>query len=171
MGGRPRGAPEEQAISERAWQDELAIQRLMSRYGSGIDDRQWDAWAAIFDDPVATDFRGIDPAFAPATVARADHVAGTRAVLEQFDATQHMIANAEVTLNGDTARARATMRAEHWLSGLRGPARYTMFGVYENEFRRDATGWLITHLSLRIVRDEGNLDVWAEALRRAGAAG
>ncbi len=141
----------------------------MSRYGSGVDERNWDAWATIFDDPISTDFSGIDPSFAPATIARADHVAGTRAVLSEFDATHHMITNIDVTLSGDTASARAAMRAEHWLGGLRGSARYTMFGVYENEFRRGATGWLITHLSLRVVRDEGNLDVWAKAIRRAGS--
>ncbi len=137
----------------------------MDRYGAGVDERDWDAWSTIFDDPLVTDFSGIDPAFAPATISRGDHVAGTRSVIDRFDTTQHMITNVLVTLDGDQARARAVMRAEHWLGGLRGPARYTMFGVYENEFRRRRAGWVISRLSLRVTREEGNPEVWAEAIR------
>ena len=151
-------------------EDEFAIRALMDRYGSGVDERDWDTWAAIFTDPLETDFSGIDPAFEPATLPLEQHVAGTRAVLEHFDATQHMITNVQVFLDGDQAQARAVMRAEHWLGGLRGTPRYTMFGVYENSFRRTAEGWRIARLALRLVREEGNVDVWAEALRRAQAA-
>ncbi|MGE0484510.1 MAG: nuclear transport factor 2 family protein [Gammaproteobacteria bacterium] len=151
--------------------DEAAIRALMDRYGATVDERDWDGFAVLFTDPLATDFSGIDPAFAPATVARADHVAGTRAVLAQFDATQHMITNVQIALDGERARCRAVMRAEHWLSGLRGAPRYTLFGVYENEFVRESGGWRIARLALRVTREEGNVDVWAAALRRAGAAG
>ena len=148
-------------------EDEHSIRALMDRYGAGVDERDWQDWADIFTDPLHTDFSGIDAAFAPATVARADHVAGTRAVLEQFDATQHMITNIQIVFDGDGARVRAVMRAEHWLDGLRGAPRYTMFGVYENGVTRTGDGWRISTLALRVVREEGNCDVWAEALRRA----
>jgi ketosteroid isomerase-like protein len=151
--------------------DEAAIRDLMDRYGAAVDERDWAGFAALFTDPLATDFSGIDAAFGPATVACADHVAGTRAVLEHFDATQHMITNVRVVLDGDHARCRAVMRAEHWLAGLRGPPRYTMFGVYENAFVREADGWRIARLALRLTREEGNLDVWTTALRRAGGNG
>ncbi len=150
-------------------EDEYAIRALIDRYGAGVDERDWQRWSNIFTDPLDTDFSGIDPAFAPATLARADHVAGTRAVLEQFDATQHMITNVQVHFgaDGDSAQVRAVMRAEHWLDGLRGAPRYTMFGVYENGVTRSGDGWRISALALRVIREEGNCDVWAEALRRA----
>lgn len=152
-------------------EDLAAIRGLVDRYGAAVDERDWDAFAALFSDPVETDFSGIDPAFAPVTLARAEHVAGTRAVLDQFDATQHMITNVQVTLDGERARCRAVMRAEHWLTGLRGAPRYTMFGVYENAFVRTASGWRIARLALRLVREEGNVDAWNEALRRARDSG
>jgi hypothetical protein len=81
-----------------------------------------------------------------------------------------MITNVQVTLDGDRAQARAAMRAEHWIGGIRGNSRYTMFGVYENGFRRTPGGWVISRLTLRLSREEGNLDVWSEAVRRAQAA-
>lgn len=149
--------------------DEASIRRLMDRYGSGVDERNWVDFSEIFDDPLEVDFSGMDASMAPATLARADHVAGAKAVIGQFDATQHMITNIQVELAGDRARARAVFRAEHWLGGLRSASRYTMFGVYENGFRRTPAGWRISRLVLRLVREEGNLDVWAEALRRARA--
>ena len=149
--------------------DEAAIRRLMDRYGSGVDERNWDDFSEIFDDPLETDFSGMDASFVPATVARATHVAGTRAVIGQFDVTQHMITNVQISFAGEYARARAVMRAEHWLGGLRGAPRYTMFGVYDNGFRRTAAGWRISRLVLRLTREEGNLDVWVEAVRRARA--
>jgi hypothetical protein len=31
--------------------DEAAIRRLMDRYGSGVDERDWAGFAKIFDDP------------------------------------------------------------------------------------------------------------------------
>ena len=147
--------------------DEAAIRRAMDRYGQGVDERDWEAWAEIFADPLETDFSGIDPAFEPTTLARADHVRGTRAVLEQFDATHHVITNVQVDVSGDEAAARAVLCAEHWLDGLGGSPRYTMFGVYENRFRRTAAGWKLSRLTLRLRRTEGNAEVWAEALRRA----
>lgn len=150
-------------------EDEAAIRALMDRYGSGVDERDWDNWTAIFDDPLSTDFSGMNPALGPVTLPRARHVGGARAVIGQFDATQHMITNIQVVLDGDRATARATMRAEHWLSGLKGQARYTMFGVYRNGFRRTADGWRISHLKLDVTREDGNTDVWAEAVRRAQA--
>ena len=152
-----------------AIEDEYALRALMDRYGAGVDERAWDEWAEIFTDPLHTDFSGIDPVFVPATVARAAHVAGTRAVLEQFSATQHMITNVQVTVTGDAARCRAVLRAQHWLDGLRSAPRYTMFGVYENGCVRTAAGWRISRLALRLVREEGNVEVWATALRRAQA--
>ena len=151
-------------------QDEAAIRRLMDLYGSGVDERAWDSWARIFDDPLETDFSQMNAAIAPATLSRDRHVAGARAVIGQFEATQHMITNIQVTLDGDRAHARAVMRAEHWIGGIRGNSRYTMFGVYENGFRRTPGGWVISRLTLRLSREEGNLDVWSEAVRRAQAA-
>jgi 3-phenylpropionate/cinnamic acid dioxygenase small subunit len=152
-------------------EDEAAIRSLMDRYGSGVDERDWADFETLFDDPLETDFSGMDASMKPATLSRAAHVAGARAVIGQFAATQHMITNVQVALAGDRARGRATMRAEHWLDGLRGSPRYTMFGVYENGFRRTPQGWRISRLVLRVVREEGNVDVWAEAIRRAQRAG
>ena len=151
--------------------DEAAIRRLMDLYGAGVDDRDWENWASIFDDPLETDFSGMNPALKPATLKRDVHVAQAKAVIGQFEATQHMITNVLVEFDGEDARARATMRAEHWIGGIRGGGRYTMFGVYENRFRRTSAGWRISRLVLRLVREEGNLDVWAEAVRRAQARG
>jgi hypothetical protein len=156
-------------MSDSRADDEAGIRRLMDRYGSGVDERDWADFLEIFDDPLEIDFSGMDASMAPATVARADHVAGAKAVIGQFDATQHMITNLQIDLDGDRARVRAVFRAEHWLGGLRGSARYTMFGVYRNAFRRTAAGWRMSRLVLQLVREEGNLDVWAEAIRRARA--
>ncbi len=150
--------------------DEAAIRRLMDRYGAGVDDRAWEAWGTIFDDPLVTDFSRMDPNIRPATLPRAQHVAQARAVIGQFTATHHMITNVLIDFDGpDRARARAAMRAEHWLDGMAGGDRYTMFGVYENGFRRTAEGWRISHLALRLAREEGSRAVWAEAIRRASA--
>ena len=149
--------------------DERAIRSLMDRYGSGVDDRDWSDWLDIFDDPLVVDFSGVTAGLKPVTVSREKHVARAWALIGQFDATQHMITNVQVRLDGDAATCRATMRAEHWLSGIRGNGRYTMFGVYQNGFRRTPGGWRISHLALRLAREEGHVDVWAEAQRRARA--
>jgi hypothetical protein len=45
-----------------------------------------------------------------------------------------------------------------------------MFGNYENGFVRTAEGWKIAKLKLTVTREEGNTDVWSEAIRRAQAA-
>jgi 3-phenylpropionate/cinnamic acid dioxygenase small subunit len=150
--------------------DEAAIRSLMDRYGSGVDERDWAGWAEIFDDPLEVDFSGMSADLKPVTLERAKHVASASAVIRQFDATQHMITNVQVRLDGDTATCRAVMRAEHWLSGTRGNGRYTMFGVYENGFRRAPDGWRMSRLALRVVREEGNADLWTQAMRRARSA-
>lgn len=90
------------------------IRDLLDRYGSTVDEKDWAGFAQLFTDPLETDFSGIDPMFQPATLTVEQQVASTSVVIGQFTTTQHMITNAQVQLNGDTATCRATMRAEHW---------------------------------------------------------
>ncbi|KAI9019136.1 hypothetical protein DFJ74DRAFT_708337 [Hyaloraphidium curvatum] len=156
-------------MDSKALADVYAIRDLIDRYGSCVDEKDFAGFAELFTDPLDADFSGMDSRFPPATLTLEAHVASTKGAISQFNCTQHMITNVQVFLNGDEATCRATMRAEHWLDGTRGNSRYTMFGKYENGFKRTAHGWKISKLKLTVTREEGNNDVWHEAIRRVQA--
>jgi hypothetical protein len=82
--------------------------------GSCVDEKDWPGFRTLFTDPLDTDFSGMDSRFPAATITLDQQMASTEGVLSQFAATQHMITNAQVLLDGDRATCRATMRAEHW---------------------------------------------------------
>ncbi len=88
----------------------------------------------------------------------------------ELTVTQHFLTNHRITINGDTARCLAHMRAEHWLRNEDGTeSRYTMFGYYDDKFVRTADGWKMCEMQLNVTQTEGDIRVMNEASRRAKA--
>ena len=107
----------------------------------------------------------------PPRLAAAERVVRSAEVLfAGFEATQHFIGTQRYELSGDSAIITAHMRAEHWLATGKGADRYTMFGTYVDHCSRTDSGWKMTHVKLRLLREEGNREVMRQALVRGRAA-
>lgn len=139
--------------------DRLAITDLLYRYAAALDDRDWALLATCFT---------------PAAVAIYGGRAGTnegfpaieatcRRSLEPLDASQHIVTNPQVTVEGDAARSRCYLQAQHVKRGTEGGDNFTVAGSYLDRLVRTPDGWRIAERRLEVTWVDGNPTVlgWA----------
>ena len=78
------------------------------------------------------------------------------AALATLDASQHLISNHQVAVDGDTARCRCQLSAQHVRRGLEGGETFIVGGRYDDDLVRTPAGWRIRHRTLTIEWREGN---------------
>jgi SnoaL-like domain len=116
--------------------DRLAVQDAVTRMAVHADRRDWEALTGIFADQVRVDYSALTGG-APSSVAGTDLVAGWAGALGGYQATQHLVANHLVAVDGDTATATATFQATHHLPNPHGGPLWTLGGTYRWELVRD----------------------------------
>lgn len=107
------------------------------------DLRQWDRLRRLYADEVAIDytsFVGGEPALVQADAL----IAGWQTGLSQYQATQHLLGNHQVTLNGDRAQVLVYVQATHWLPQPDGNSTWTVHGYYNYALQRYEENWRIT---------------------------
>jgi hypothetical protein len=145
----------------RRLEDELAIRRVLHAYARGVDRRDWALFRSCFTDPVEVDLSSWNGTPA-ACMAVDEWVAGVRAGLSGFDATQHLTANHLVDVDGDTARCTSDVQASHVLDGRRA----VIGGWYDTRLTRVEDAWRIASSTLHVTWREGPEALFAEAARR-----
>ena len=88
-------------------------------------------------------------------------MATCRAALEPLDASQHLLGNHVVTVDGDEARSQCYLQAQHVRSGTPGGDNYIIAGTYTDELRRGTDGWKIARRRLTVTWTSGNPTVLA----------
>ena len=126
--------------------DRLGVADVIIRYATSVDKRDMLRYATCFTDEVVVtgfgdqSFEGIGPYLEYVTNA-----------LKRFGRTQHLIANQEITIDGDTAHMRSYVQATHELAGDP-ETLVVLWAVYDDRLVRTAVGWRITkhHLERQI---------------------
>ena len=145
--------------------EKQAIQDLILKYAWGIDSRDWTLFRSIFADEVEMDFSSYSGT--PASRMSADEwVANCRALLPGFDATQHVLTNFMIDVDGDTATAIVYMKAEHFIANHLGDNSHTLGGHYTHRLTRAGTGWKIHGTTLTVTWSRGNRQVYELAAQR-----
>ena len=145
-----------EALSEsvRELVDHAEITALAVAYCWTIDGHDWDGLDDIFTADATADF---------ATAGVHDGRDGIKQRIEvalgSLDASQHFVANHQVWVDGDTARHRCQMRAQHVRHAADGGPNYMVAGRYEDRLVRTADGWRIAHRDLIISWTDGNIRV------------
>ncbi len=134
-------------------------------YATGIDRHQWDLYRSIFADEITLDFSSWsgDPA---STMPANDWVAGVRAALEPFDATQHVLTNFSIDLDGNRAICTCYMAAHHHLIVEGDRQMHSIGGYYIHELEREGDGWLIHKTQLNVTWEMGDRGLFELAARR-----
>jgi hypothetical protein len=86
-------------------------------------------------------------------------------------ATQHMITNHVITLEGDHATCVAYVQARHHLPNEKGNSDQVTYGYYTNRLVRTVEGWKIRGRKLTVRWNEGNMHIFELArpsVRRSG---
>lgn len=135
------------------------IVRRRYEYALSIDSRDWELHRSIFTDEIAMDFSSYsgEPG---ASVAADVWVAGLKPLFTGLDATQHVMTNPIVDIDGNAARLRMYMKAEHFLhSDLQsraGSDEFAIGGCYDDQLVRTAEGWKIRAVTLNVFWSRGN---------------
>lgn len=128
-------------LSLREISDRIEINDLLIDYCSAIDAHQWDALDGVFTADASIDYTalgGIKGNFAQIK----EYLAR---VLPFFPATQHLIANSRLWVDGDTARGRTMCHNPMVMPLKAGGSQVAFYGLwYVDQFVRTASGWRIS---------------------------
>ena len=78
-----------------------------------------------------------------------------------LSASQHIVSNHQVSIDGDTATSRCYLHAQHTLNGTEGGDNYVMAGRYIDKLVRVDSEWRIAERQLMLDWTEGNNRVLA----------
>ena len=149
--------------------DRAAISEVQLRYATGVDTRDWPLFRSGFTDEIETESSSAVGS-PPQCIKADDWVERVRRTINGMEATQHMITNEVITLNGDEATCVAYVQARHHLPNETGGSDQVMYGYYTNRFVRTAAGWKIRARKLTVLWNEGNMEIFEVARRRLDEA-
>ena len=139
--------------------DRAEIEDLIVRYATAVDSRNWSLLDQVFADGAEIDYR---PNGGPVSTYPA-MVDLLSASLEPFAATQHVMTNMAIDVEGDGATVRF-YRVGHMVMLIDGDeVMLDEGGFYDLVVRRDPVGWRITSLRAGVVWLSGH---WPEGVPR-----
>lgn len=150
--------------------DRAEISDVQLRYATGLDFRDWTTFRSCFADEIEVDFTSLFGG-SPRRVSAERWTESARRTVSGLTATQHMITNHVITVDGDRALCIAYVQAQHYLPNDKGDSTQTMGGYYTNHFIRTPEGWRIRACKLTLTWTTGNWHIFALARDRLKAAG
>ncbi len=149
--------------------DRLEIADVLYRFAAGIDGRDWALYRSVFTDEFELDYSSYRPENHGRWRAD-DWAARAASLFPGLDGTQHAITNMRIDLDGDGARVRADVRADHVVIADGITRVYTVVGAYDDHLVRTAGGWRIARKCLRMRWSEGDAAIMQVARDRVAAA-
>lgn len=115
--------------------DRTLLLEALARLAGALDAKDWPAIAASF----TADAQGYGAHGRDAIVARVrDHLGGC-------GATQHLLGNHRITLDGDTASSLTYARVHHVGAGPKEGSFFECMGEYVDHWVRTGQGWQLTY--------------------------
>jgi hypothetical protein len=122
-------------------------------YTWALDTKQLELLRDVFTPDATGMLRGVECDGVDAIIER---IGG--AIL-RLDATQHLVGNHQVRVDGDTATHRCHLQSQHTLHGTPGGDNFIVGGYYDDRFVRTPAGWRIAHRTMQQLWTEGNVAV------------
>jgi hypothetical protein len=140
--------------------DRTELEELVSRYGAMADERTFDAADRVLCDDVVAEYPF------GRHVGRDAVVEAGRSALGAFAATQHVITNTLIAVDGGQATIRANLVAVHVQHAHAPDVHFDVGGWYRFSARRTDAGWRLSHVLLTAVWTAGaRADAFAEPSR------
>jgi len=149
---------------DSSWSDRLDVIDTVYRFAAAIDARDWSGYRSVFTEEITIDYSSYRTD-SVGTLAADAWVARAMKLFPGLDASQHCLFNPRATVEDAEATCTSYLRAEHALDGML----YTIGGHYIHRLQREADGWLINHVALRVAWTQGDSAVLVEARKRAAA--
>jgi 3-phenylpropionate/cinnamic acid dioxygenase small subunit len=138
---------------QAALADRQAVVDLQVAYTWTIDSKDFQNLRNVFLSDATFNTMGTPHVGIEAIIARVS------SALTPLDDSQHVISNHQVTISGDTAKARCYLIAQHVRRAAKAGPNYIMAGHYEDDLVRTPDGWRIKYRNLVISWTEGNRGV------------
>ena len=149
------------ALSDEQLRDRIAITDVVNSMGTLADLGQYDQLQQLFTDEVTVDYTSLFPGEVQ-NISSEQLMTQWQSTLPGFDATQHMITNHQITVDGDEATAVAYVRATHKL----GDAMWVVGGYYVDELVRTDEGWKLKAIQYNALYEEGDRSLVEQAAAR-----
>lgn len=141
---------------------------LMARFARGIDLRDWAMYRSVFTDEIEIDYTSYRAG--NGGLFRADDwVQRGRMLFPGLTASQHFLANLDISVDGDRGTVISYVRAEHVLPNTAGDAMFTIGGYYTDSVVCVDGEWKICKKQLTVLWNSGNPQVLTLARERAAA--
>jgi 3-phenylpropionate/cinnamic acid dioxygenase small subunit len=113
------------------------------------------------------EFENLRNIFLPdATALLGDERVGIESIIERIsgalgalDASQHIIANHQISVYGDEATSRCYLHAQHVRRAAEGGPNYIVAGRYHDRMVRTPAGWRIVRREIHVDWTDGNVRV------------
>jgi 3-phenylpropionate/cinnamic acid dioxygenase small subunit len=151
----------------RSLLDRQEILDLLTRYAMALDAHDWPLLRTCFTPGAVADYgelEGVNTGIEE--IVRTCHRA-----LAGLDASQHLLGNFVVEIDGDRAESTCYVHAQHYLVSASGLNTFVVAGTYRDHLVRTGEAWRIEHRSLRPSWTDGNAAVFAEGAARLAARG
>ena len=134
--------------------DRAEISDLLARYSTALDAREWGLLHDVFVPDAECDYGSLGhPRSAEEIIAL------VRGTLDGLDATQHLVGNVVVAVDGDAATAETYLIAQHIRRGAPGGEDYLIGARYSDRLARTPAGWRIAHRTIHRMWWTGNREV------------
>tara|TARA_R110000782_G_scaffold78276_9_gene155624 strand:+ start:51510 stop:52013 length:504 start_codon:yes stop_codon:yes gene_type:complete len=143
----------------RSIYDRQCIIDIVTRYATSLDRRQWEDLADCFTDEVSLYLVSTGEW---TTFTRQDIIAYASKTFSNYDATQHISANHQVTISGDEAVCISTLNATHYCADDPDGSTQQQFGYYRYELIRNPD-WKIVRMRQELGWEQGNQNIFDRA--------
>ncbi|KIF77832.1 hypothetical protein QR77_36365 [Streptomyces sp. 150FB] len=140
----------------------IEVIETCTRMAVHADRREWALLSGLFTEKVLLDYTSLGGG-EPVQLTPQEIVDAWSATLGGYDATQHLVANHLVQVDGDRAVCTASFQATHLLSSSLGSPLWTLGGDYRWELSRTGGRWLINSIVMEATWGDGNKDLPARA--------
>ncbi len=118
--------------------DRMEIDDLLTRYATGLDQRDWDLWQSCFTSDALIDYTASGGIRGRLPEVRS----WLESVMPMFRAFQHLVTNREVSIDGDVATSRAAF-FNPMVVGGEAASLFFEGGYYCDRLVRTDQGWRI----------------------------
>lgn len=136
----------------------LEVAETCTRMAVYADRREWVLLRGLFAEEVVLDYTSLNGG-EPVRLTPQQLVDAWSAALGGYDATQHLVANHLVRVDGDRAVCTASFQATHRLATAHGAPLWTLGGDYRWELVRTGGRWLIASVVMTAAWGDGNQDL------------
>lgn len=123
---------------------------LAVRYTWALDTKNLDDLRNVFLADATASLRGVECEGVEAIISR---IGGS---VLRLDATQHLVGNHQVMVEGDTGTHRCHLQSQHVRRGTDGGDNFIVGGYYQDRVVRTTDGWRIAHRLMQQTWSEGN---------------